>query len=136
MQLEALPDKAVQKSNLWERVEPLLPLVERPSRYIGGEWVAGLGDAKADVDSNIADATDSADGADLSFCMIYPDTYELGQPNQALRILVNSINKEDGLHAVRSFLPAVDMIGMMRERDIPLFSIESFQAVRDFDVVE
>lgn len=107
-------------NSVWGDIEPLLPQAERPSRYIGGEWVAG---------------ESGASDAGFSFCMIYPDTYELGQPNQALRILVNVVNKCDGMHAERAFLPAVDMIALMREKGIPLFSLESFRPVASFDVV-
>lgn len=128
---------------VWGDIEPLLPLVERPSRYIGGEWVAGAceGERCAGVEREtdegaVCTVDREARGQDgFSFCMIYPDTYELGQPNQALRILVNVVNAAGGMHAERAFLPAVDMIGLMRERGIPLFSLESFRPVRDFDVV-
>lgn len=117
------------RANLWGDIEPLLPHVERPSRYIGGEWVGGAPDAgRVQPDPSIQDD-------DLAFCMIYPDTYELGQPNQALRILVNAVNRRDGLEAERAFLPAVDMIELMREKGIPLFSLESFAPVREFDVI-
>lgn len=115
------------KKSVWGDIEPLLPLVERPSRYIGGEWVAG---ARSNEEAPVGGFDDV-----LSFCMVYPDTYELGQPNQALRILVNVANAQDGLHAERAFLPAVDMIELMRKRGIPLFSLESFRPLRDFDVV-
>lgn len=104
--------------NLWPEVERLLPQVERPSRYIGSEW----GQPPLHQD-------------DFGFCMIYPDTYELGQPNQAVRILVNRINAEPGLRAERAYLPAVDMIELMRRDGVPLFSLESMCAVSAFDVV-
>ncbi len=108
--------------NLWARIEPLLLRVEKPTRYIDHEFVAG-GDAPVRVEG------------DLSFCMIYPDTYELGQANQAVRILVNVVNAAPGLYAERAFLPAVDMIAAMREEGVPLFSIESCSPVSSFDAV-
>ncbi len=123
-----------EATSVWGDIEPLLPLVERPSRYIGGEWVAGADDGASPDDA--PGAPDAGDGPDvLSFCMVYPDTYELGQPNQALRILVNAANAQAGLYAERAFLPAVDMISLMRERGIPLFSLESFRPLATFDVV-
>ncbi len=67
--------------------------------------------------------------------MIYPDTYELGQANQAVRILVNAVNAADGMGAERAFLPAVDMADLMRDEGVPLFSLESCRPVADFDVV-
>ena len=106
--------------NLWSRIEPLLLSVERPSRYIDHEWGANVEPAGAD---------------DLTFCMVYPDTYELGQANQAVRILVNAVNATEGLHASRAYLPAVDMIERMREEGIPLFSLEEMAPLDAFDVV-
>ncbi len=134
--------------SLWSRIQPLLKHVERPSRYIGSEWVAksessdagaeegNLGDVSASLSAHDADSTYSQEAENvLTFCMIYPDTYELGQPNQALRILVNAVNREEGMYAERAFLPAPDMIELMRKEHIPLFSLESTFPVRDFDVV-
>ena len=69
------------------------------------------------------------------FCMMYPDTYEVGQANQAVRILMNAVNAMSGLQAERGFLPAADLIALMRERNIPLFSLESCAPVADFDAV-
>ena len=108
------------RTNLWERIAPLVRTVERPSRYIDSEWGAHR-EAPGDHD--------------VSFCMVYPDTYELGQPNQALRILVNAVNAQSGMYAERAFLPAVDMIDVMRAQGVPAFSLESCAPVREFDVV-
>lgn len=105
-------------TDLWPRLEPLLAQVERPARYLNHEFGCVC-----------------KPHADLRFCMVYPDTYELGQANQAVRILVNCVNAVEGLAAERAFLPAVDMIQLMREKDIPLFSIESCAPLREFDVV-
>lgn len=110
----------VYKSSIDSLITPLLREVERPSRYLGGEWGVTI---------------KPEDEVNFRFCMIYPDTYELGQPNQALRILCNAVNTEDGMFAERGFLPAVDMIEKMRERDIPFFSLETHTALKDFDAV-
>lgn len=107
------------RCDLWPRVEPLLSRVERPARYLNHEWGC---------------AAPVAEG-DFAFCMIYPDTYELGQANQAVRILVNAVNAMGGMGAERAFLPAVDMADLMREKGVPLFSLESCRPVVDFDVV-
>ena len=106
------------KTDLWPSIEPLLLEIERPSRYIGSEW-GSLRKKQAYAD----------------LVMIYPDTYELGQANQAMRILVNAVNATEGLAAERAYLPAVDMIDAMRERGIPMFSLESCAPVSEFDVV-
>lgn len=105
---------------IFNLIEPLLSEVEKPSRYINHEWGA-------------VSCPKSED--DFRFCMIYPDTYELGQPNQALRILVNCVNARDGFFAERGFLPAADMIEKMRDRSIPFFSLETCTPLKEFDVV-
>ncbi len=107
------------RCDLWPRVEPLLSRVERPARYLNHEWGC---------------AAPVAEG-DFAFCMIYPDTYELGQANQAVRILVNAVNAMGGMGAERAFLPAVDMADLMREEGVPLFSLESCRPGADFAVV-
>lgn len=106
------------KTDLWNRIEPLLRKVERPSRYIGSEF--GCIEKK---------------DHDLDFCMVYPDTYELGQANQAVRILTNAVNDTDALYAERAYLPAVDMIDAMRDESIPMFSLESCAPLSEFDVI-
>lgn len=105
-------------TDLWPRLEPLLARVERPARYLNHEWGCVY-----------------KPEADFRFCMIYPDTYELGQANQAVRILVNVVNDIDGMVAERSFVPAADLCDLMRENDLPLFSIESCAPVGEFDAV-
>ncbi len=105
-------------ASLWPRVEPLLASVERPARYLNHEWGCVR---KAD--------------APFQFCMIYPDTYELGQANQAVRILVNAVNATEGMGAERAFLPAADMADLMRKEGVPLFSLESCAPVAAFDAV-
>ena len=106
--------------DLWPSIEPLLRRVERPSRYIDHEWGVNADGAAPD---------------DLTFCMVYPDTYELGQANQAVRILVNAVNGTEGLHASRAYLPAIDMIELMREEGLPLFSLEEMAPLAEFDCI-
>ena len=105
-------------TDLWPRLEPLLARVERPARYLDHEW-----------------GSVRKEGADFSYCMVYPDTYELGQPNQAVRILVNAVNATEHLAAERAFLPAVDLIDIMREEGIPMFSLESCAPLSEFDAI-
>lgn len=105
-------------TNLWPRVRSLVARSERPARYIGCEWGA------------VHDAH-----AAFHFCMVYPDTYEVGQPNQALRILVNVVNAQEGMAAARAFLPGPDLCDSLRSAGIPLFSIEGCAPLHEFDVV-
>lgn len=108
--------------NLWPRIEGLLReagrSIERPARYLNHEW----------------GCTYKPDAA-YRFCMTYPDTYELGQANQAVRILCNCVNAVDGMAAERAFLPAADMCDLMRAQGVPAFSLESCAPVDSFDAV-
>lgn len=105
-------------TDLWPRLEPLLAQAERPARYLNHEW-----------------GSVRKEDADFSYCMVYPDTYELGQPNQAVRILVNAVNATEHLAAERAFLPAVDLIDVMRREGIPMFSLESCAPLSEFDAI-
>ena len=105
-------------TDLWPKIEPLLAHAERPARYLNHEWGSGR-----------------AADADFNFCMVYPDTYELGQANQAVRILVNVANESPGIAAERAYLPARDMCDMLRDEGIPLFSLESCAPLGEFDAI-
>lgn len=104
--------------SIWKKVEPLLSKVERPARYINREW-------------------GSTTGRDASYraVLIYPDVYEVGMANQAIAILYSRLNFINGCLAERTYLPWVDMIDVMREEGVPLFSLESCSQVKEFDLV-
>jgi radical SAM family uncharacterized protein len=109
-----------EMQSLWTRVEPLLSQVTKPARYIGGE----LG----------AQAPDHGPGV-VSWLLIYPDTYEIGLPNQGLQILYEILNERPDAAAERTYAPWVDMEAAMRSAGVPLFSLEHHLAARDFDVL-
>jgi radical SAM family uncharacterized protein len=106
--------------SLWPRVEPLLSQVEKPARYIGGE----LG----------AQVPEHGDGS-VAWLLIYPDTYEIGLPNQGLQILYEILNERDDAVAERTYAPWVDMEAAMRTAGLPLFSLENHLAAASFDVL-
>jgi radical SAM family uncharacterized protein len=103
---------------MFDRIEPLLPKVEKPTRYIDGEWGA------------IHD-----EESEFRVCLIYPDTYEIGLSNMGLAILYSAINSAEGMACERSYLPWVDMADLMRESEVPLLALESSCPVASFDVV-
>lgn len=105
-------------TDLWPAVEPLLTHVERPARYIDREWGA-VHDPEAS----------------FRVALMYPDTYEVGQPNQAIAVLAAALSGVDDVACERVFLPWVDMASLMREREVPLFSLESCAPVGEFDVL-
>ena len=99
-------------------LEPLLARVEKPSRYIDHEW-----------------GTLSSPDADYRACLVYPDTYEVGLPNQGIAILYNILNQQQGISCERGYVPWVDMADEMRHAGVPLLSLEGAAPLASFDVV-
>ena len=106
--------------SVWPDLEPHLLRVRKPARYVGGE-------------DNIV-VKQPRDG-DTSWLVCYPDTYEVGQPNQGVQILYEVLNEVDGPRAERGFAPWPDMDEIMREEGIPFFSLENHLPAGSFDVV-
>ena len=106
--------------SLWPQVEQLLMAVQKPARYIGGEQgaqrpVHGPGQ--------------------VAWLLLYPDTYEIGLPNQGLQILYELLNERPDAVAERAYAPWVDMEAAMRAAAVPLFSVENHLPARAFDVL-
>ena len=68
-------------------------------------------------------------------CLIYPDVYEVGLPNQGIAILYAALNKVEGIACERSYVPWVDMADAMRTHKVPLLSLEGAAPVSSFDIV-
>src|SRR5258706_442482 len=111
-------------SDLWPRIEPLLARVEKPARYIGMEMGRARGSRAPRHGSGRA-----------AFLLIYPDTYEIGLPNQGLQILYELLNERDDAVAERAYAPWTDMEAAMRAARVPLFSVDTHRAAPDFDVL-
>ncbi len=107
-------------TSVWPYLEPLLPKVQKPARYIGCE-----DGAKAKF----------PDPALVSWCFTYPDTYEVGLPNQGLQILYEIVNERADARADRSYAPWVDLEELMRQEQLPLFSVEHHTPADEFDVM-
>jgi radical SAM family uncharacterized protein len=105
---------------LWLSIEPLLDGVAKPARYIGGEQGATV---------------PVHGGGQVAWLLIYPDTYEIGLPNQGLQILYELLNERRDALAERSYAPWVDMESAMRAAGVPLFSVENHLPARAFDVL-
>jgi len=106
--------------SLWARIEPLLADVQKPARYIGCE--------------DGAREPEHGPGR-VAWLLMYPDTYEIGLPNQGLQILYELLNERADAVAERAYAPWLDMEAKLRERQVPLFSLETHRAARDFDVL-
>lgn len=109
------------------RAERILSKIEKPSRYLGAELFAELpGPSSTDP---------SAAPRQLDIALVYPDVYEVGASNQALVILYDIARRLPGVGVERAFLPWLDMAAELRENVLPLFSLESQRALRDFDLL-
>ena len=103
-----------------ELLQRILPTVQKPARYTGGEFNEIRKDP-ASVRVNIA------------FC--FPDTYEIGMSNLGMRILYGVMNRMEGVWCQRVFAPWGDMEQAQRDHNLPLWALESRWPVKDFDMI-
>lgn len=101
-------------------IEAILPEVSRPARYIGGEWNAVVKDP-----SEVA----------VRVAWTFPDAYEVGMSHLGSQILYGIINRRPDALCERAYTPWMDMEARMRERGIPLFTLESWTPVAEFDIM-
>ena len=103
-----------------EKLQRILPAVQKPARYTGGEY--------NEIKKNLEDVR-----VRVAFC--FPDTYEIGMSNVGMRILYGVMNNMDGVWCERVFTPWADMQRAMEENDLPLWALESGDPVTDFDMI-
>ena len=103
-----------------EKLERILPTVQKPARYVGGEYGQTMKD-KRSVELRVA------------FC--FPDTYEIGMSNLGMRILYAVMNRMEGVWCERVFAPWGDMEDAMRANGLPLYALESGDPVSEFDLI-
>ena len=103
-----------------KRLDRILPKVTKPGRYVGGEWNMIRKDWEK---------------AKVRTAFVFPDVYEIGMSNLALRILYGLINSYEDFLCERAFAPWTDMEEKMKEEGIPLYALESFHPLKEFDVV-
>ncbi len=110
-----------QVTILAERIEQeFLPFVRKPGRYIGGE----INQIKKDLSQ-----------CDLTVALCFPDVYEVAMSHTGLAIIYDCLNKIDGVAAERVFAPWIDAEEVLREKKIPLFSLESKAPLKSFDII-
>src|SRR6266850_8466933 len=93
------------RNNYRAELDSILPLVEKPARYVGGEWNA---------------IHKSAEEVHTRLALCFPDTYEIGMSHLGLKILYSLLNKREGWAAERVYAAWPDMEAKLRERRIPL----------------
>src|SRR3989304_1257692 len=101
------------------RLRDILPRVEKPSRYIGGE----VGAIRKDLAGKV------------KVCLSYPDLYEVGMSHLGIRILYHILNQREEVACERVFAPGLDMEARLRERGLPLVSLESGLPLNRFDIL-
>ena len=102
------------------RLERTLLTVQKPGRYVGGEYNA---------------VYKNWDEIQTKVAFVFPDIYDLGVSNVGLKILYDQINQRDDALAERAYLPWIDFEEVMREHEIPLYALESKHPLADFDVI-
>ncbi|MEP7132470.1 MAG: B12-binding domain-containing radical SAM protein, partial [Acidobacteriota bacterium] len=107
-------------ASLRPRLDPILPTVEKPGRYIG-------------IERNVIRKDLSS--AAVTLALAFPDTYEIGMSHTGLKILYELVNRRPELACERVYAPWTDLEAKMRSNGIPLFSTESFAPAADFDVL-
>ncbi|MFW6022150.1 MAG: TIGR03960 family B12-binding radical SAM protein [Halanaerobiaceae bacterium] len=105
--------------DLAKKIDKNLYRVTNPVRYIGNEW-------------NIIKKEWKAHHTKIA--LAFPDLYEIGMSHLGLKIIYHLLNKEDDIICERTYAPWTDMEEVMREEDIPLFSLENKVAINDFDI--
>lgn len=98
--------------------DEILLSIQQPARYIGGEVNTVMKDpAKADI----------------RFAMCFPDVYEIGMSHLGMQILYDMFNRREDIYCERVYSPWTDLDKIMREKNIPLFALESQDPIREFD---
>jgi hypothetical protein len=103
-----------------DKLEILLTQVQKPARYVGGEYGAVHKTATPEV---------------LRYALCFPDLYEVGMSHLGLKILYAHANRRNDVWCERVFAPDVDMERLMREMGVPLYGLESLDAIGGFDLI-
>ncbi len=106
--------------DLTQDIDALLPLVSKPTRYLGNEF-------------HVVRKTPTREM--VQWCLILPEVYEIGMSHWGLKILYEILNQRADALAERCYAPWLDMEAQMRRHGVPLFALESRRPVRDFDIV-
>ena len=100
--------------------EKILSMVQKPARYCGGE---------------LNSVVKNKDEVSVRFAFCFPDLYEVGMSHLGMKILYSLLNKDPEVWCERVFAPDIDMEKILRERNLPLFALESRDSVGDFDMI-
>jgi radical SAM family uncharacterized protein len=107
-------------AEIGRRLEPILPMIQKPGRYTGGEINQVVKDWQT---------------TQTKTALVFPDVYDIGMSNLGLAILYESLNQRSDVLAERAYAPWADMEDALRKAEIPLFSLESSHALAEFDII-
>ena len=107
-------------TEIQDRLERILLRVQKPGRYVGGEYNQVVKPWE-DVKTRVA--------------LVFPDIYDLGLPNLGLAILYETLNDRADVLAERAYVPWIDMEAELRRAQIPLYSLESKHSLAEFDII-
>ena len=99
----------------YKQIEKILPLVQKPGRYCGGE---------------LNSVIKNPENIDIIYAFCFPDVYEIGMSHLGMKILYSLKNARDDIWCERVFAPWVDMEEQMRKNNIPLYGLESGDAIK------
>ena len=111
---------SVSVESVFPRLEPLLPRISKPVQYVGGELNATVKDW---------------DAASVRWALMYPDAYEVGLPNQGVMILYEILNELPDVLAERTYAVWPDLEKLMREHDVPQFTVDGHRPLKAFDLM-
>jgi len=111
---------SMEPAEVQARLEHILPRVQKPGRYTGGE---------------LNQIVKEWDATSTRVALAFPDIYDLGMSNLGLAILYDALNQQDGVLAERVYLPWPDMEAQMHATGLPLYSLETKHPVAAFDIL-
>jgi radical SAM family uncharacterized protein len=114
------PESMMKPESIEEKLDRILPLVQKPGRYTGGELNQVVKDWER---------------TPLRIALAFPDIYDLGMSNLGVAILYDILNRQSGVLAERVYAPWQDMEDVMRQEGIPLYSLETKHRIADFDIL-
>lgn len=109
-----------KETDLRQAYATILPLVEQPSRYTGGELGTIIKDPK-DIR--------------LRFALAFPEVYEIAQSHFGLQVLYNLLNNRSDIQAERAYAPWLDMEEQLRQQHLPLVSLETYRPLSAFEII-
>ena len=124
-----MPQTTTRGASIWPTLEPLLERVGKPIQYVGGELNSTV------KDWNCGGFAPSGDEQTVRWALMYPDAYEVGVPNQGVMILYEVLNERPDALAERTYAVWPDLEALMRESEVPQFTVDSHRAVGDFDLL-